>query len=230
MDLLKNNFQICNYFSIFSVFIVFSPEIFITGNAVDVSGVVFGIDDDLIMIESAVARQHVADHNGDDHEIRSSGEAEKLKADQHGCYGAVGDPAKKGQHAGCRAQGRGYSCQMSENTAECCTGEEGRNDLASFVAGTQGQRGEKNLEEKGKGRRFSRNRPVDHRGSGSAIHPRPQCQGESNDDAASGEYPEIGVFKILPVEEGHIFQKQAENNGQAGTKHAESNHLGDILN
>lgn len=94
------------------------------------------------MIQPIISRQHIAERNRQQ-KVRHALIAKQLKANEQRSNRAVGHATEYGGHTDCGAERRGESQQISEQTAKCCTGEKGWNNLAALIAGTKGS-GSKN--------------------------------------------------------------------------------------
>ena len=100
---------------------------------VDIVGLVLGVDDLLALVETKVAGQHIAERDGKE-KIRHTVISEQLKADEQRGDRAVCHAAEDRGHADRRAKRRRKSENISEQTAECRSGKERRDDFAALIA------------------------------------------------------------------------------------------------
>ena len=73
--------------------------------AVDIIGLIFGVNNFLAAVESIVSGKHVAECNGKQ-KVRHAVIAEQLKADEQGSDRAVCHSTENCSHADCRTEGR----------------------------------------------------------------------------------------------------------------------------
>ena len=97
---------------------------------------VFGVDDELALIETVVVREHVADGDDDGKHPEAFAPEEFHAHDKRG-QRRVGDTAEHGDHGQGRTDFRRNSQKAGAETAECGTDEEGRDDFAALVSAGQ---------------------------------------------------------------------------------------------
>lgn len=104
--------------------------------AVDIIGLIFGVNNFLAAVESIVSGKHVAESNGKQ-KVRHTIIAKQLKADEQGGDRAVCHTTEHSRHSDSRTQCRGDAKQISKQASKSSTGKEGRYDLATFKSGTK---------------------------------------------------------------------------------------------
>ena len=165
---------------------------------VDIVGLVLGVDDLLALVETKVAGQHIAERDGEK-KIRHTVISEQLKADEQRGDRTVCHAAEDRGHANRRAKCRRKSENISEQTAECRSGKERRDDLAAFVSCAECDGGKKHFQEerlRADGTVHAAGDDVDARTVVGLI-PDEQCQ--HDDNASTGEDAQIGIFEKLLI-------------------------------
>ena len=114
------------------------------GFSVNIFRFIFGIYNFLAVVQSVITGKHVAQSHRKQ-KIRHSLKAKKLKADEQGSDGTVGNAAEHGPHSRSSAQIRRKSHQISKEAAKCASDKKGGDNFAAFKSCPKGYSRKENL-------------------------------------------------------------------------------------